>query len=183
MRYKKAFIIFIVSFIFLNLSLVFATNINNNNYKNFFRVHVVANSDGIDDQLLKYTVAKQVDEYITKIAQTCNSKEESKEIITNNIQSILKLCQNIIQEQNYNYNVKAYIGKIQYDEKTKGNMQMNKGTYDSLKIVIGNGKGQNWWSLIYPTTITDTNTQETFEETNITFSFGIIDAIKELFND
>jgi len=181
MRYKKTFVIFLISFILLNLTLVFATNINNNNYTNYFRIHIVANSDSIDDQLLKYTIAKQVDDYITKITKNCNSKEESKEVVANNIQSILKLCNNIIQEQNYNYIVKAHIGKIQYDEKQKDNTQMQAGTYDSLKIVIGSGNGQNWWSLIYPIAITNVDTEDAFNE-DATFSFGIIEIITEWFN-
>lgn len=181
MRYKKTFVIFLISFILLNLSLVFATNINNSNYNNYFRIHVVANSDSIDDQLLKYTIAKQVDEYITIITKSSNSKQKSKEIIQSNIHEILNICNNIITEQNYNYDVKAYIGKIQYDEKQKDNTQMQAGVYDSLKIVIGNGNGQNWWSLIYPTTLTNVDVQDSLNE-ETTFSLGIIEMFKMMFN-
>ena len=181
MRIKKTGILFVISFILLNLNIIFATNKNYNTSTNYFRVHVVANSDSIDDQLLKYIVSKNVDKYIHEITINSNSKEESKKIIQENIQNILNICKNTLKDNNSNYNVVAYIGKFKYNEKSKNNTHMQAGIYDSLKIVIGNGNGQNWWSLVYPTTITDINVEESFnKDTN--FSFGIIEFFQNLFN-
>ena len=181
MRFKKTTILFIISFILLNINIIFATNKNYNTSTNYFRIHIVANSDSIDDQLLKYTIAKKVDIFVNQITINSNSKEESKRIIQENIQNILNICNNILKDNNSNYNITAYLGKIKYDEKLSDNINMQAGIYDSLKIVIGNGNGQNWWSLIYPTTITDLDIQESFnKDTN--FSLGIIDFIKKLFN-
>lgn len=179
MRLKKTFYIFLISLILLNLSLVHATNINNANNK-YFRIHIVANSDSIDDQLLKCTVAKKVDEYITNITQNSKTKNESKQIIEQNIQTILNICNETIKENNENYFVHAYIGKIAYEKKYMNNIYMPSGTYDSLKIVIGNGNGQNWWSLIYPTSFNDTTIEEIFSE-DTTYSLGIIEFFKNVF--
>jgi len=180
MRYKKTFYMFLISLILLNFSIIYATNINEYNLNNYFRVHIVANSDSIDDQLLKYTVAKEVNAYIGELTKNVTSKEESKKLIEENIQKILELCSNIIQKENYNYSVTAHIGKIKYSEKNKENIQMNEGVYDSLKIVIGNGSGENWWSLIYPTSLQTTTLEQAFDE-NTTYSFGIIEIIQNLF--
>ena len=73
---------------------------------------------------------------------------------------------------------------------------MDKGIYDSLQIVIGNGKGKNWWSLLYPYAYNsyverttekkdDTNsitTNELISSKNITYKFGIFEFISNLFN-
>ena len=181
MRFTKAYFIFLMNIILLNLGLVYAISANESNY-NYFRIHIVANSDSIDDQLLKYTVAKKVNEYTQTITACSGSKEESKQIIEQNIQTILNMCNEIIQENNFNYNVKAYIGKIAYESKQMNNVYMNAGTYDSLKIIIGDGNGQNWWSLIYPTTFNDTSTEDIFS-TDVTFSFGIIDWLQNIFTE
>lgn len=179
MRFKKSIIIFFISLILLNISLVSAINTNKVN-ENYFRIHVVANSDSIDDQLLKYTLSKQVDEYIAQLTKHCKTKTECKEIIQQNIQNVLILCDNILKDNNSNYNLTAYIGKQLYEEKRMDNVYMSEGIYDSLKIVIGKGKGQNWWSLVYPTTFfVDTN-QDVFSE-DTTYSFGIVEFIKSLF--
>lgn len=179
MRFKKTIIIFLVSLILLNVSLVYAIN-NNKNNESYFRIHVVANSDNIDDQLLKYTLSKKVNEYISQLTIHCTTKQDCKQIIEENIQNILELCDEILKENNSNYNIKAYIGKQLYDEKHMNNIHMNAGVYDSLKIVIGNGQGQNWWSLIYPTTFNNINQEDIFNE-DITYSFGILELIKKIF--
>ncbi len=53
MRFKKTIIIFFITLILLNVSLIYAINKNKSNDENF-RILVVANSDIIEDQLLKY---------------------------------------------------------------------------------------------------------------------------------
>lgn len=179
MRLKKTIIIFFTCLILLNLSLVFAINNNQSNNK-YFRIHVVANSDSIDDQLLKYILSKKVNEYIAEITAKCTTKEQCKNIIENNIQNILKLCDQTLKDNNSTYCIKAYIGKQLYSEKQMDNIHMSAGIYDSLKIVIGNGKGQNWWSLIYPTTFMYGNEQDLFSE-DINYSFGIVQLIKNMF--
>lgn len=149
--------IFLLSFILLNVHLIFATNINENNSKNYFRIHVVANSDSIDDQILKLNVSKKVDEYICEITKDLETKEDYKKCVTTHIQDILVVANNVLKDNNANYKVKAYIGNMYYDEKIKDSITMESGIYDSLKIVIGNGEGENWWSLIFPYSILEEN--------------------------
>lgn len=183
MKSKICLYIFLITIILLNLTIVYATNKNNYNVNEYFRVHVVANSDSIDDQLLKYNISKQVNEYISLITKNCNSKEENKKTIENNIQEILKVCQEQIKHANAKYGVTAYIGSLQYEEKTHNNVTMNEGIYDSLKIVIGKGNGQNWWSLIYPSSIPEVDIYNESDSTvAVEYSFGLFELIKEIFN-
>lgn len=85
-----------------------------------------------------------------------------------------------------------------YGEKTKDGALMKQGIYDSLKIIIGEGKGENWWSLIYPnaydsvviyeeqesTKKDDTHhltTSDIISSNNISIKFGIIEFLKSIF--
>ena len=181
MKFKKTFFIFIISFTLLNLSIIFATNANNHNIENFFRIHVVANSDSIDDQLLKCLVAKEVNNYISCITANSTSKAESKQIIENNMENILNLCNSVIINEGFAYNITGYVGKLEYDEKESDNIHMRSGIYDSVKIVIGNGLGHNWWSLIYPTDL-NLVVQEN-QNNNIEYRLFIIDWFEALFNN
>lgn len=176
---KLCFCIFLVTLLILNFSILYAINDNNNNISNYFRIHVVANSDSIDDQLLKYNIAKKLNIYINNLTLNCSTKEESKKTIENNIDKILTICHNEIVHNGSNYTVKAYIGKFKYDKKESYAFNMKAGIYDSLKIVIGNGNGQNWWSLIYPNNYLE-NIQN--GDSKIEFSFGILEFFEKLFN-
>ena len=187
MRYKKTLYIFLISLILLNLTIIHATNNNNKNTSNYFRIHVVANSDSIDDQILKYNISKVVNEYVTSITENSSSKKQSKEIIESNIQNILNLCNNELKKQNSNYTLTAHIGKMYYETKIKNNITMDSGVYDSLKIIIGNGQGQNWWSLIYPTTFCENlnnknlENNEINENTEVTYSFKLLEIFQNIF--
>lgn len=171
--------IFLLSFILLNVHLIFATNLNNNNAKNYFRIHIVANSDSIDDQILKLNVSKSVDEYIKNITKDLETKEDYKNCIIANIQDILVVANNVLKENNVDYKVKAYIGNMYYDTKTKNNTIMKSGIYDSLKIVIGNGEGENWWSLIFPYTILEEN-EDSLNLENIQTESVIFNLLKNI---
>lgn len=179
MKFKKTFIIFLICILLLNISIIYANNVQADN-ELFFRIHIVANSDTIDDQILKYKVAKEVNDYITLLTKDSSSKDESKKIIEENMQYILKLCNTTIKENGKDYVVKSYLGKLMYDEKQFNSFYMNEGIYDSLKIVIGDGKGQNWWSLIYPTTFNEKNIEDLNSE-ETTYSFFIVDLIHKIF--
>ena len=179
MKFKKlTFCIFLLLIILLNLTIIYGTNITKNNIKNYFRMHIVSNSDSIDDQLLKYQVARKVSDYIDTITKNSLSKEESKHIIINNIQEILKVADDVLKQNNSDYPIKALVGNIRYDTKTKDHTTMEAGIYDSLQIIIGDGCGQNFWSLIFPSSISS-NLQDTFNE-DIQYSFKFLELFKDL---
>ena len=170
---KIVLIIIVLAFLILNVTIIYGISKNNYTKDNFFRIHVVANSDSINDQIIKYRVAEKVNNYISEITENVNSNEETKDIITNNITNILSITKNELKENNCNDNIKAHIGSINYEEKEYNNIYFEPGIYTSLKIVIGDGNGQNFWSLVYP--------RIDMEDENITFSFKIIDFLKNIF--
>ena len=167
------FIIILIAFLLLNLTIIYSTNKNNALKEDYFRIHVVANSDSVDDQILKLKVYKNTNNYISSLITESVSKDQVKEKIIKNLDSIYKICKSEITRNGYNYNIQIYIGDMKYDEKKKNNLIMQQGIYDSLKIVIGNGNGENFWSLIYPT-----NTQELIEDENTEFTFKIVELFK-----
>lgn len=181
-KIKITFVLFLILFLSLNISLVIASNNANHNLNNYFRIHVVANSDSIKDQILKLNVAQAVDEYISDISKNITDKDEYIYCISNNIYNILEIANKKILESGQDYTVIGYIGKMKYDEKTKDNISQPKGTYNSLKLVIGNGNGENWWSLLFPNSIQGLSTDEVLENDEIIFSFGMFDWFKRLFN-
>ena len=145
-------------------------------------MHVVANSDSIDDQILKLNVSKQVDKYIKSITKNCITKQEYINTISKNIYSILTVANKTLQDYNSNYTVTAYMGKIKYDKKTKDGFFMNDGIYDSIKLIIGDGNGENWWSLLFPNSIQNYETEEIFKNNDIQFSSGIMQLFTRFIN-
>ena len=179
MQKKILFILVILLIILLNTTIIYATK-NATNMQNYFRIHIVANSDSIDDQILKLNVSKEVSNYIEDLNTYSESKEDYITQINNNIYEILNVAKNSITKHGYNYSVYAKIGNIYYDEKTKNNVYMQAGTYDSLQIIIGNGDGKNWWSLLFPNSIDGLEISDTITNNNITFESGILNSVQKI---
>lgn len=184
MRFKKIEIYVFTLFILLNLVIFSSTLKQKENLDNYFRIHIVANSNSKEDQKLKKEVAANLQKEIQTILNTEKpaTKQETKKIIVENIQELLKVTNDTIKNKNYNYTVSANIGNIKYDKKQNEEIQMAKGTYDSVRFVIGEGKGENFWSLLYPNSLVGTYEIDIYDEKTIKTNDINIDTMIE-YND
>lgn len=100
----------LISFVILNIYLIYSTYVAKTNTENFFRIHVVANSDSIQDQILKYKIADKVDKYISALFSDASlDKASCKKAIEENIQNVLNICETEINLSNLDYPVYANI--------------------------------------------------------------------------
>lgn len=140
----------ILLFIILNLTLIINLYNNNVNKENLLRLHVVANSNSIEDQITKLKVYEKVNNYINNINKNIYDNSNVMSNIENNVQDILNISNKTIKDNNLNYQASLNLGKINYNEKKSILINMEEGTYNSVQIILGEGNGQNIWSLIAP---------------------------------
>ena len=62
----------------------------------------------------------------------------------------MEIADNVIIENGYNYDVKIELGYENFPEKSYGNITLPQGKYEAFRIIIGNGKGHNWWCVMFP---------------------------------
>lgn len=117
---------------------------------NVFRLHVIANSDSVKDQNLKYIVRDALIEYMDNLSENCSSKEEVIEITNNHIEDFKQIAENTIKNQGHSYSVEVEIGNFEFPTKTYGDVSFPAGYYDALRVKIGEAKGQNWWCVMFP---------------------------------
>ena len=55
-----------------------------------------------------------------------------------------------MQEKGYAYTAQLDIVSDYFPQKAYGDMVFPCGTYDAVRVTIGNGKGHNWWCVLYP---------------------------------
>lgn len=181
-KFKISMYICLISFILLNLILIYKINISKNNLNNYFRLHVVANSDNISDQLLKLEVSNSVTKYIQTLTNNITNKEIYILTIKNNIQNILEVAKETLKSHDSSYTLAAYIGNIKYEDKQFNDLHMNAGTYNSLKIAIGEGNGSNWWSLLYSSLPNNADINEALTDDKVIFKSKILEWIDYIFN-
>lgn len=134
----KKKIIFIIAILIILLMLIPSKNEE-------FRVRVIAASDSNQDQSAKYAVVRTIKKEINKL-----DKENIIFEIERNIDIIESTIYKTLKKYYDNPN---YIVKITNEnfppKELEGNV-IPGGNYRTLLIVIDDGKGKNWWSLLYP---------------------------------
>lgn len=114
------------------------------------RFHVLANSDSEADQEVKKEVRDAVGTYLAPWLEDAQSLWETKQIVNAHMDEIVAVAEETLLAAGYDYEVTASITDTIFPEKTYGAYTFPKGEYEALQIVIGEGKGQNWWCVLYP---------------------------------
>ena len=165
------------------------------------RFHVLANSDSDVDQDLKLRVKDEVLKYISPILNESQSLEESREILKREDKNIIKIAEDYIKSQGFDYTVETTLTRENFPVKEYGNIVLPQGEYEAYIILIGEGKGQNWWCVMFPPLcfidvtkgqvaydetekkMKDVLSEEEFKsvnkkENNVNFEFKVIDLFK-----
>lgn len=128
----------------------YAEYISNDISNSVFRLHVLANSDSNEDQNLKYKVRDSLLNYMNSICNNCTNKEEAISLVEKNKDIFKQIALNTIHNEGYNYDVNINIGNFEFPTKTYGDISLPAGSYDALRVEIGEAKGQNWWCVMFP---------------------------------
>lgn len=114
------------------------------------RFHVIANSDSDKDQKLKLKVRDEVISYLQPKLENSNSIEESEKIIKNEYKTLENIIKKVISKNGYNYIVKVGLEYSNFPAKQYSSVVLPAGKYKALRIIIGEGKGKNWWCVMFP---------------------------------
>lgn len=109
-----------------------------NIYDNTVRLHILANSDSEYDQQIKLKVRDAIIQ---------NSKAlESITDISVLEDEIIRIAASVTGDTE----VRTEYGKEYYDTREYEGVMFPAGTYTSLRVIIGNGEGKNWWCVLFP---------------------------------
>ncbi|MGN0458288.1 MAG: stage II sporulation protein R [Eubacterium sp.] len=115
-----------------------------------FRLHIIANSDDEADQKLKLKVRDSVLDCSQSIFKSCKTVDEAKNASKSNIPLFTEIARDTIKQNGYTYDVKVEVAKAFFDTRVYDGFTLPAGEYDSLRIIIGEGRGHNWWCVMYP---------------------------------
>ena len=124
-------------------------------YQSLIRLHVLANSDSEEDQTLKLAARDYILDDIAVLTKDCANAKEAAEKIQSGLKDIENKAKDFINRQGYAYEVSATLSKEIYPERIYTDSSgedyiFPSGSYQSLRIIIGEGKGQNWWCVLFP---------------------------------
>lgn len=153
MTKRKIAVLLVLGFLGLGLSVQYAGWMRATRAfgaDNLIRLHVIANSNEKKDQELKYKVRDQVIEALRQQLVTAKDCEEAREIVAKNRSHLARIAQAVVAEEGDSYQVRVEWGKFAFPPKAYGSIVLPEGEYEAVRVVLGEGKGANWWCVLFP---------------------------------
>lgn len=124
------------------------------------RLHVVANSNGAEDQAVKLLVRDAVLEEAARWYQGAGSMEEASSQLCTHLQSIAGAARQVLGEQGVGYSATAQMTEMYFPTRDYGDFRLPAGRYRTLRVTLGEGAGKNWWCVVFPILCLPAATQE-----------------------
>ncbi|MGM8215004.1 stage II sporulation protein R [Bacillaceae bacterium W0354] len=158
------------------------------------RLRILANSNSEKDQVLKRQVRDVVNEHITLWVEELTSIDEARRVLNEKLPVIESLVRETINDDDFS----VTFGDVEFPDKIYDNYVYPAGTYEAILITIGEGKGDNWWCVLFPplcfvdfangATVldhdeeSDSQVVENDDEEDVEVKFFLWEWIKKLFN-
>ncbi len=114
------------------------------------RLRILANSNTIEDQRIKMEVAKSVQKELYELLKDTKDVKEARTRILDNLDTIKKEVETTLQNNDTSLNYRVNYGKNYFPSKNYKGINYNAGEYESLLVSINQGKGDNWWCILFP---------------------------------
>ncbi len=113
------------------------------------RFRIIANSDSEYDQALKKEIIDNLSKELT-INKKIKSIEEARNYIKNELPKFEKIVEKTLNKNNDKRSFHINYGKNYFPEKEYKDVIYEEGEYESLAITLGEGKGKNFWCVLFP---------------------------------
>ena len=143
------------------------------------RLHVLANSDSEEDQALKLKVRDVVLERATAILEQSADRREAESRLRGELLELERIAAEEIAAEGYNYPVTVELENTDFPTKEYDGFTLPAGEYLALRVIIGEGQGQNWWCVVFPPLCTAASADVPASALAAGFSEGEVNLITE----
>lgn len=119
-------------------------------YDSVIRLHVLANSDSEEDQSLKLKVRDAVLLTVESLFTGGETRAQAAEILSASLDTIAKSAAECLSENGSSYTVRVSLGEEEYPTRQYEKLALPAGKYLSLRVMIGEAAGENWWCVLFP---------------------------------
>lgn len=114
------------------------------------RLHVIANSDSAEDQSLKYAVRDALLQQGEDVFAGSDTSYEAEAKIGKSLFSLKNTAEETVRTFGYDYKVNVEIGNTYFPTREYEDITLPAGYYRAVRVIIGEGKGRNWWCVMFP---------------------------------
>lgn len=122
------------------------------------RLHILADNDSDADQAIKLQVRDCLLPYLNAATATAKSKEEALSMLSSQCSFFTEVVNQVLATAKVSYTATVSVNSVYFPIRIYGSQTyLSKdaivfppGFYDSVQVILGDGKGHNWWCLAYP---------------------------------
>ncbi len=119
-------------------------------YDGVIRLHILADSDSKTDQALKLYVRDEILDDISRITSDAKTKKEAEAAISTSLNEICDAATAAVRSKGSDATVSVTLSEEKYPRRSYGAVVLPSGTYTSLRVMLGEAKGANWWCVLFP---------------------------------
>ncbi len=119
-------------------------------YSSVFRLHIRANSDTAADQALKLQVRDGLLPFTAELFADCEGLSDAVRVANDEKDAITAHINSTLEELGADYSASIRIGREEFPERNYGGTVYPAGEYTALIVELGEGRGQNWWCVLFP---------------------------------
>lgn len=141
------------------------------------RLRVIPNSNSSLDQSMKNKVKKYLEKNTYATLSNVTDIEEARTKINDSLSNLDININKIFKDNKYNMEYTVDFGYNYFPEKKYRGLKYEEGYYESLVITIGEGRGDNWWCVLFPNLcLVDLE-----NKTNVEYKSWIVEQINKIF--
>ncbi len=123
-------------------------------YDRVIRLHVLANSDTNEDQALKLQVRNDILTALADVSESAENADDAARVYASCLPMLESVARKTIADAGYDYDCRVTLTREPYPVRTYDDgstcYTLPAGTYRSLRVMIGQAQGQNWWCVLFP---------------------------------
>jgi stage II sporulation protein R len=114
------------------------------------RLHVIANSNSEEDQAQKLRVRDRILQTAEPLLTDCTTRQQAEEVLSSHRSELEQAAESLLREEGSSYSVQVTLEKTWFPTKEYEGFSLPRGEYQALRVVIGEGAGENWWCVVFP---------------------------------
>lgn len=119
--------------------------------RDVIRLHVVAASDSAEDQAVKLEIRDAVVEQLKDAMDASDTVADAKAFLLEHLDEIEETANAVLEKAGFSDKVTVNLDRETFESRVYDTFTLPAGVYDSLRIVVGEGEGHNWWCVVFPT--------------------------------
>lgn len=114
------------------------------------RIHVRANSNDTADQSVKMIVKDELTSFLEDELVGVTDFDDAIAVVKRVLPTLKRIAKRTLEREGFSYGVRVAVKNEYFPTRSYYGVVVESGYYDALIVELGEGKGDNWWCVIYP---------------------------------